>query len=100
METAEPVTGDYPTGSCWPLLAETEEWETIKYLLLLESLDASPRTSRGASPRSRSLPALRGPGAGQGPGFRLLDAELGEAAPGVQMSHISILGNSRNAIST
>ncbi|QGZ53313.1 hypothetical protein GPZ77_34345 (plasmid) [Streptomyces sp. QHH-9511] len=43
METAEPVTGDYPTEPRLPLLTAAEAREAVGYLNLLETLDLTPR---------------------------------------------------------
>ncbi|WP_189602099.1 hypothetical protein [Streptomyces lateritius] len=43
METAAPVTGDYPTEPRLPLLTATEAREAVSYLNLLETLDLTPR---------------------------------------------------------
>ncbi|MFG3041865.1 hypothetical protein ACGFYZ_33690 [Streptomyces sp. NPDC048330] len=43
METAEPVTGDYPTVPRLPLLTPAEARDAVGYLRLLESLDLTPR---------------------------------------------------------
>ncbi|MFE1230291.1 hypothetical protein [Streptomyces sp. NPDC058745] len=43
METAEPVTGDYPNAPRLPLLTAAEAREAVGYLSLLETLDLTPR---------------------------------------------------------
>ncbi|MGW6414854.1 hypothetical protein [Streptomyces sp. NPDC055055] len=43
METAEPVTGDYPTVPRLPLLTAAEARDAVGYLRLLASLDLTPR---------------------------------------------------------
>ncbi|MEU0030801.1 hypothetical protein [Streptomyces sp. NPDC006335] len=43
METAEPVTGDYPNEPRVPVLTATEAREAVGYMRLLETLDLTPR---------------------------------------------------------
>ncbi|MGW7433349.1 hypothetical protein ACWGIN_27890 [Streptomyces sp. NPDC054861] len=59
METFEPVTGHYPTEPRLPLITAAEAREAVGYLLLLESLDLTPRgraAGQLASDLARRIP--------------------------------------------
>lgn len=55
-EFTAPVTGDYPSDPRLPLVTAAEAREAVGYLLLLESLDITPR-GRAAGELARSLAA-------------------------------------------
>ncbi|MFI0990581.1 hypothetical protein [Streptomyces exfoliatus] len=60
METAEPVTGDYPTAPRLPLITAAEARDAVGYLRLLETLDLTPRGQAAgqlAADLARRLPA-------------------------------------------
>lgn len=53
-EFVEPITGDYPDDPRLPLLTVAEARDAVGYLLLLESLDVTPR-GQAAGEMARSL---------------------------------------------
>ncbi|MET9436930.1 hypothetical protein [Streptomyces sp. NPDC006551] len=60
METAQPVTGDYPTEPLIPVLTATEARAAIGYMRLLETLDLTPRGQAAgqlAADLARRLPS-------------------------------------------
>lgn len=50
----EPITGDYPDAPRLPLVTAAEARQAVSYLLLLESLDVTPR-GRAAGDLGRDL---------------------------------------------
>lgn len=60
METAEPVTGDYPTALRLPLITTAEAKVAVGYLRLLATLDLTPRGQAAgqlAADLARRIPA-------------------------------------------
>lgn len=55
-EFVEPVTGAYPSDPRLPLVTAAEAREAVGYLLLLESLDITPR-GQAAGELARGLAA-------------------------------------------
>ncbi|WP_329114516.1 hypothetical protein [Streptomyces sp. NBC_01353] len=53
-EFTEPITGDYPTDPRLPIVTAAEARQAVGYLLLLESLDVTPR-GRAAGDLARDL---------------------------------------------
>ncbi|MFE7580757.1 hypothetical protein ACFU5Y_04215 [Streptomyces gardneri] len=60
MKSFEPVTAGYPSAPRLPLLTAAEARDTVGYLLLLESLDLTPRGAAAgqlAADLARRLPS-------------------------------------------